>query len=168
MKTPDGQCVGEHIGLAFYTLGQRKGIGLGGSKEGNGEPWFVAGKDMASNTLYVVQGHDHPWLSSHELSAGNTSWVAGEAPADGFACAAKTRYRQADSACAFSTGAGGGFGLRFGDAQWAVTPGQSAVLYDGDVCLGGGIIEHAATAQPAVRGPQTAALLTPRRAMPVR
>jgi len=158
MKTPAGEVVGEHIGLAFYTFGQRKGIGLGGSKDGNGDPWFVAGKEMASNTLYVVQGHDHPWLLAHDLRAGNVSWVAGEPPADGHACAAKTRYRQADARCTFRAtpaSCAGQFALHFDDAQWAVTPGQSAVLYDGDVCLGGGIIEHAATAQP--RAPQTAA-----------
>ena len=164
MKTTDGKVVGEHIGLAFYTFGQRKGIGLGGSKDGSGEPWFVAGKDIPSNTLYVAQGHDHPWLLSHTLSAGNTSWVAGEPPAEGFACGAKTRYRQADARCTFSRAnqREGLFELTFDDAQWAVTPGQSAVLYDGDVCLGGGIIEHAATGQPAVREPQKAALLSAR------
>jgi tRNA-uridine 2-sulfurtransferase len=161
MKTPDGKVIGEHIGLAFYTFGQRKGIGLGGSKDGSGDPWFVAGKDMASNTLYVVQGHDHPWLLSHTLVAGNTSWVAGTAPDEGLACAAKTRYRQTDSACAVGASADGRFELRFHDAQWAVTPGQSAVLYQGDVCLGGGIIESAVTAQPARRDGQ-AALLTAR------
>ncbi|WP_049103883.1 tRNA methyl transferase PRC-barrel domain-containing protein, partial [Burkholderia cenocepacia] len=158
MKTPDGKVVGEHIGLAFYTFGQRKGIGLGGSKSGSGEPWFVAAKDIASNTLYVAQGHDHPWLLSRELVAGNVSWVAGEPPADGFACGAKTRYRQADAACVFGRAATGAeaagpagearFSLAFDDAQWAVTPGQSAVLYDGEICLGGGIIESAATGQP--------------------
>jgi tRNA-specific 2-thiouridylase len=166
MKTPDGKVVGEHIGLAFYTFGQRKGIGLGGSKDGSGEPWFVAGKDMASNTLYVVQGHDHPWLLSHELRAGNVSWVAGEPPADGHACAAKTRYRQADARCTFRSASdygAGQFALHFDDAQWAVTPGQSAVLYDGDVCLGGGIIEHAATAQ-AQSAAQSAPLRAPRQA----
>ncbi|CAH2930892.1 MAG: tRNA-specific 2-thiouridylase MnmA (EC [uncultured Paraburkholderia sp.] len=172
MKTTDGKVVGEHIGLAFYTFGQRKGIGLGGSKDGSGEPWFVAGKDIASNTLYVAQGHDHPWLLGHTLTAGNTSWVAGEPPAEGFACGAKTRYRQADARCTFSAAdkaasnaANAGedlFQLTFDEAQWAVTPGQSAVLYDGDVCLGGGIIEHAATGQPAAREPQKAALLSAR------
>jgi tRNA-uridine 2-sulfurtransferase len=163
MMTPEGKMVGEHIGLAFYTFGQRKGIGLGGSKDGSGEPWFVAGKDMASNTLYVVQGHDHPWLLAHDLRAGNVSWVAGEPPAEDHACGAKTRYRQADARCVF-TAAGSGaaglgaaneigdgqFALHFPDAQWAVTPGQSAVLYDGDVCLGGGIIEAVHTLEPHV------------------
>ncbi|TAM55182.1 MAG: tRNA 2-thiouridine(34) synthase MnmA [Paraburkholderia sp.] len=147
MKTPDGTVVGEHVGLAFYTLGQRKGIGIGGSKAGSGEPWFVASKDMATNTLYVVQGHDHEWLLSRTLAAGNTSWVSGSAPALGERFGAKTRYRQADAACTFEAidhGPNGErFTLQFDEPQWAVTPGQSAVLYDGDVCLGGGIIEAA-------------------------
>lgn len=91
---------------------------------------FVAAKDIASNTLYVVQGHDHPWLLSHQLVAGNVSWVAGEPPAEGFACGAKTRYRQADAACVFGTATPGPerearFSLAFDAAQWAVTPGQS-------------------------------------------
>ncbi|MBV8260168.1 MAG: tRNA 2-thiouridine(34) synthase MnmA, partial [Paraburkholderia sp.] len=153
MMTPEGKVVGEHIGLAFYTFGQRKGIGLGGSKDGSGDPWFVAGKDIASNTLYVVQGHDHPWLLAHELRAGNVSWVAGEPPAENHAYGAKTRYRQADAPCAFASASefgAGQFSLRFPDAQWAVTPGQSAVLYDGDVCLGGGIIEAVTTLAPHV------------------
>ena len=101
MKTPDGKVVGEHVGLAFYTLGQRKGIGIGGSKSGSGEPWFVASKDMVANTLYVVQGHDHEWLLSRTLVAGNTSWVSGASPEPGTRFGAKTRYRQADAACAF-------------------------------------------------------------------
>jgi tRNA-specific 2-thiouridylase len=103
---------------------------------------------MSSNTLYVVQGHDHPWLLARTLVAGNTSWVAGAAPQEGAACGAKTRYRQADAPCTFGAAADGRFALSFADAQWAVTPGQSAVLYQGDVCLGGGIIEEAATAAP--------------------
>lgn len=143
MKTPDGTIVGEHVGLSFYTLGQRKGIGLGGMKthknsDGNSDPWYVARKDVATNTLYVVQGHDHPWLLSSELSAGQMSWVAGIAP-DMEELSAKTRYRQADVACTQHTRSDS-FSLNFEIPQWAVTPGQSAVLYDGDVCLGGGII----------------------------
>ena len=143
MKTPDGTTVGQHVGLSFYTLGQRKGIGLGGMKsyqnaEGNADAWYVARKDVGNNTLYVVQGHDHPWLLSDSLVAGQTSWIAGEAPAPG-SLFAKTRYRQADVSCEISA-SGGEFTLRFDHPQWAVTPGQSAVLYQGEVCLGGGII----------------------------
>ncbi|MBY0238885.1 MAG: tRNA 2-thiouridine(34) synthase MnmA [Burkholderiaceae bacterium] len=144
MKTPDGKVVGQHIGLSFYTLGQRKGIGIGGVKsyqnaDGSSDAWYVARKDVASNTLWVVQGHDHPWLLSPGLQAGQASWVAGEAPAAG-RLSAKTRYRQADVPCDVAADGLLHFSLAFPDAQWAVTPGQSAVLYDGDVCLGGGII----------------------------
>ena len=144
IKTPEGDVVGEHVGLSFYTLGQRKGIGIGGSKkhrnaDGNTEPWFVAAKDIPNNTLYVVQGHDHPWLMSNALEAGQASWVAGEAPQD-VALAAKTRYRQADVACECQVLGKATFSMRFPTPQWAVTPGQSAVFYKGDVCLGGGII----------------------------
>ncbi len=143
IKDETGRTVGQHVGLSFYTLGQRQGLGIGGVKGAPEVPWFVARKDMASNTLIAVQGHDHPLLLSHKLTALDTSWVAGEPPVAGN-YAAKTRYRQADAACAFGT-AGSltqqGFALDFKDAQWAVTPGQSAVLYDGEVCLGGGVIE---------------------------
>jgi tRNA-specific 2-thiouridylase len=147
MKTDDGKTVGEHVGLSFYTLGQRKGIGIGGLKayknpDGSSEPWFVARKDIENNTLYVVQGHDHPWLLSARLSADQASWVAGTAPGAG-TFAAKTRYRQADVACSLVADGASEFSLAFEQPQWAVTPGQSAVLYDGDVCLGGGIIARA-------------------------
>ncbi len=148
IKDDRGRTVGEHVGLSFYTLGQRKGIGIGGVKEskrakGGSEhaPWFVARKDMASNTLYIVQGHDHPWLLSRTLTADDTSWVAGAAPGL-HAVAAKTRYRQSDAACHLAHGEGC-FTLRFEQPQWAVTPGQSAVVYDGEVCLGGGVIASA-------------------------
>ncbi|WP_026435568.1 tRNA 2-thiouridine(34) synthase MnmA [Acidovorax sp. JHL-9] len=150
-----GRTLGRHVGLSFYTLGQRQGLGIGGVKakgaelkaalergqRGVGEhaPWFVARKDLEKNVLRVVQGHDHPWLLSHGLDAQDASWCAGQAPAPG-AYAAKTRYRQQDAACTVVSAAGAGFRLEFPDAQWAVTPGQSAVLYDGDVCLGGGVI----------------------------
>jgi len=146
IRNDKGQTIAEHVGLSFYTLGQRQGLGIGGLKakgaqRGGGDhaPWFVARKDMATNTLWVVQGHNHPWLLSHHLAAGQASWVAGTAPAPQ-ALAAKTRYRQADAACTLATVSGDDFALDFTQAQWAVTPGQSAVLYDGDVCLGGGII----------------------------
>ncbi|HUN93721.1 MAG TPA: tRNA 2-thiouridine(34) synthase MnmA [Burkholderiaceae bacterium] len=139
--SPQGRKIGEHVGLAFYTLGQRKGIGVGGRRDGTGEPWFVARKDPASNTLWIVQGHDHPWLMSRRLVAVDASWVAGAAPRSGAAFGAKTRYRQQDSGCVVVRGDGRALELAFGEAQWAVTPGQSAVLYDGEVCLGGAIIE---------------------------
>jgi tRNA-specific 2-thiouridylase len=116
---------------AVQTLGQR-GVG-------EHEPWFVARKDMASNTLWAVQGHDHLWLHSTELAAQDCSWVAGSAPKQG-ALAAKTRYRQADAACQLVKTVAATCDLAFEEPQWAVTPGQSAVLYDGDVCLGGGVI----------------------------
>ena len=193
-----GRTVGQHVGLSFYTLGQRKGIGIGGLKDrgavrggsgatavrggsgatasrgesgatasrgeagatasrgesgatasrGGGDhgAWYVARKDMATNTLYAVQGHDHPWLLSGTLRAADTSWVAGHAPASA-ALSAKTRYRQQDAPCGFAADAdtdtdtaGNTFELRFETPQWAVTPGQSAVVYDGEVCLGGGVI----------------------------
>lgn len=145
MKTDDGKTVGEHVGLSFYTLGQRKGIGVGGMKayknpDGSSDAWYVARKDVANNTLYIVQGHEHPWLLSSDLRADQASWIAGAAPTPR-AMAAKTRYRQADVACELAPAGDTDFALRFLDAQWAVTPGQSAVLYDGDVCLGGGIID---------------------------
>lgn len=151
IKLDNGQTVGQHVGLSFYTLGQRKGIGIGGLKshknaDGTSEPWFVARKDIASNTLYIVQGHDHPWLLSAELGAGQSSWIAGEPPCSEHtrrALSAKTRYRQADVPCVVTPEGLDRFSLRFDEPQWAVTPGQSAVLYDGDVCLGGGIIDKA-------------------------
>ncbi len=150
MKTPEGEIVGEHVGLSFYTLGQRKGIGIGGIKshqkaDGSSDAWYVAQKDVARNTLYVVQGHDHPWLLSAALEAGQNSWIAGHAPLQ-HSLSAKTRYRQADIACTVDTSAADSFSLAFEVPQWAVTPGQSAVLYDGDICLGGGIISSAARA----------------------
>ena len=141
MKTPDGKVVGEHMGLAFYTLGQRKGIGVGGSRDGNGEPWFVAKKDLATNTLWIAQGHDHPWLLSHHLTAVMPSWVSTVAPQVGAQLTVKTRYRQNDGACRFSRSDSEAFTLDFDEPQWAVTPGQSAVIYDGEVCLGGGFID---------------------------
>lgn len=149
IKNDKGHTIGEHVGLSFYTLGQRQGLGIGGLKtkgaqRGGGDhaPWFVARKDLPSNTLWVVQGHDHPWLLSYQLIAKQTSWVAGASPSLG-ASAAKTRYRQQDAACTITAASLSDCTLTFAQAQWAVTPGQSAVLYEGDVCLGGGIITAA-------------------------
>ena len=151
MRDERGRLIGEHQGLSFYTLGQRQGLGIGGIKakgaqKGGGEhkPWFVARKDMQTNTLWVVQGHDHPWQQTHTLQSQDVSWTAGHAPAQ-TDVSAKTRYRQSDASCALEGASLEDFALRFAQAQWAVTPGQSAVLYDGDVCLGGGVIASAQT-----------------------
>jgi tRNA-specific 2-thiouridylase len=144
-----GREVGQHVGLSFYTLGQRQGLGIGGlrrpGREGGGEhaPWYVAAKDPKRNALVVVQGHDHPWLQATALDAADCSWVAGPMPAPG-SYGVKTRYRQADAPGSLRA-TPQGFALDFGaeHRQWAVTPGQSAVVYDGEVCLGGGVIERA-------------------------
>ena len=140
MKTPEGRVVGQHQGLMYYTLGQRQGLGIGGQKDGSTEAWFVAAKDMASNTLVVVQGHEHPLLKRSTLAAGQLNWISGVAPDPDQPYTAKTRYRQTDAPCRVLTLSDDTLELAFGTPQWAVTPGQSVVLYDGEVCLGGGII----------------------------
>jgi tRNA-specific 2-thiouridylase len=141
-----GRRLGTHVGLSFYTLGQRQGLGIGGVKgraddHGEHAPWFVARKDGARNVLVAVQGHEHPALQYDALEADDMRWVAGVAPAPG-RYAAKTRYRQDDAGCLLTVGPQG-FELAFDAPQWAVTPGQSAVVYDGEVCLGGGVIDGA-------------------------
>jgi tRNA-specific 2-thiouridylase len=134
-----GRALGQHVGLAFYTIGQRKGIGVGGTAGGSPEAWYVAEKRMGSNELVVVQGHDHPLLMKTSLRAADASWTA-EAPEEGRKLSGKTRYRQADAACTVADASGDGISVDFSAPQWAVTPGQSVVLYDRDVCLGGAII----------------------------
>jgi tRNA-specific 2-thiouridylase len=139
MRTPEGEKIGEHAGLMYYTLGQRQGLGIGGRKNSTGEPWFVAGKDMENRILYVVQG-DHPWLWSNKLVAEQLSWVAGKPPVLPCRATAKTRYRQPDQACTITAGKNGQIHVEFDEPQRAVTPGQSVVFYQDDDCLGGGII----------------------------
>jgi len=141
MATPEGRVIGEHIGLPYYTIGQRQGIGLGGQRGGSGEPWFVVAKDMAANTLTVVQGHEHPLLQCGSLRAADTHWIGGEAPRLHWVYGAKTRYRQPDAPCSVSVVDAGGFTVEFAAPQFAVTPGQSVVVYESRVCLGGGIIQ---------------------------
>ena len=140
-RTPEGRTVGEHVGLSFYTIGQRKGVGIGGMKDSAGGAWYVCGKDLDRNELIVVQGHDHPLLLSRELHAADLAWVSGAAPREGDAFGAKTRYRQADAACRVRRAGGNDLEVEFTDPQRAVTPGQSVVLYRGDACLGGGVIQ---------------------------
>jgi tRNA-specific 2-thiouridylase len=139
--TVDGKTVGLHQGLMYYTIGQRQGLGIGGTRDGEGTPWFVADKDLSRNRLIVVQGHDDLHLLNRKLLADDANWIRGAKPDSGCKeLAAKTRYRQVDSVCTLAANDDRSFELDFVDAQWAVTPGQSAVLYHGEVCLGGGII----------------------------
>jgi tRNA-specific 2-thiouridylase len=141
MVSAEGETLGEHLGLMYYTIGQRQGLGIGGRRDGGGEPWYVAGKDLGKNTLTVVQGHDHPLLRKRSLRAADASWISGRAPGAKLDdLGAKTRYRQADSACLMKAEDDRAFELDFAEPQWAVTPGQSAVVYRGEVCLGGGVI----------------------------
>jgi tRNA-specific 2-thiouridylase len=147
MQTPEGQVVGKHEGLMYYTLGQRQGLKIGGSKNSSGEPWFVAAKDMQRNVLIVVQGHNHPLLYSDGLIASQLHWIAnhepGHQPKPHWVYAAKTRYRQPDAPCEIDKLEGDSMEVCFGQKQWAITPGQSVVVYESNVCLGGGIIASA-------------------------
>lgn len=139
IETPEGMRLGMHRGLAFYTLGQRSGLEVGGRREGAELPWYVAAKDARRNTLIVVQGHDHPLLLSRALRTGAANWLA-PAPADAARLMVRVRHRQPPQAAIFSRAASG-FALTFEEPQRAVTPGQYAVLYEGERCLGGGVIE---------------------------
>jgi len=141
MRTSEGKIVGEHVGLSFYTIGQRKGMGIGGRKGSEGAPWYVAGKDLDKNELIVVQGHDHPLLLRERLSALDLAWVSGLPPDSKVAYGGKTRYRQADAACRIAALDAEACSVEFDSPQWAVAPGQSMVLYRDEVCLGGGVIQ---------------------------
>lgn len=134
-----GRKVGTHDGLMYYTLGQRRGLGIGGRNDGTGESWFVIGKDLARNLLIVQQG-EHEELYSTELLAPTINWIDGQAPKNSFSCTAKFRYRQPDQGVTVHPTADG-YRIVFDKPQRAVTPGQWVVLYNGDVCLGGGPID---------------------------
>ncbi len=141
MRTPEGKIVGEHVGLSFYTIGQRKGVGIGGLKGSEGRPWYVAGKDLDKNELIVVQGRDHPLLLRERLSAQDLAWVSDAPPNPRLPYSGKTRYRQADAACHLAQVSPAALDVEFDMPQWAVTPGQSLVLYRNEACLGGGVIQ---------------------------
>ncbi len=146
-----GHQIGEHIGLPFYTLGQREGLKVGGRNDSLQSPWFVAAKDLASNALIVVQGHDHPWLLRHELRAGDLRWLSGE-PAGldaGLELHARIRHRQSPTLCRVHSVAGGQVEVTFDRAQRTPTPGQYLVLYRGEECLGGGVILESGEMQAA-------------------
>jgi len=138
---PQGVLLGRHMGAFYYTLGQREGLQLGGVRGRRQAPWFVVGKDIERNRLIVDQGHDSPLLLSRGLRTGRPDWVAGSPPATQFDCSAKTRYRQVDQACRVQVRRDGGLLVEFAEHQRAVTPGQSVVLYSGEQCLGGAVIE---------------------------
>ena len=142
IRTEDGELVGEHCGIQFYTLGQRQGLGIGGVRGALEEPWYVIAKEVDTNTLIVAQGHDHPALFCNRLTADNLHWIAGTPPAAPLRCHAKTRYRQADQACEIAQTRGNEIEVEFEQPQRAVTPGQYVVFYDGDICLGGAVIKH--------------------------
>lgn len=150
IETPEGRVVGHHHGLAYYTLGQREGLGIGGTKGGSDAPWFVAGKDTARNALIVVQGRNDARLYSKTVEIGPVHWIAGNAPATGQPLGAKTRYRMMDAVCRIEPMGSGCWCARFDTPQWAPTPGQYLVLYSGEVCLGGGVIEKALAEAEAV------------------
>ena len=140
IQTPEGKTVGEHSGLIFYTLGQRQGLGIGGLKDAMAAPWYVVGKDLARQILFVTQDPNHPWHFSQTLTASDFHWISGNAPTESLYCFAKVRYRQQEVPCLVSPQKDGLTTVVFTDPQKAVTPGQSIVLYHHNVCLGGGII----------------------------
>lgn len=139
--TPEGRILGEHTGLMYHTLGQRQGLGIGGVKGAGEAPWFVVGKDLEQNRLVVAQGIDHPLLYSRYLLAQQTHWINGRPAEDDFTCAAKVRYRQDDQTCRVQLLPDQRVRVDFDQPQRAVTPGQSVVFYQGDICLGGAVIE---------------------------
>ena len=143
IESPDGEVIGRHHGLMYYTLGQRKGLGIGGLSDAGEEPWFAAHKDLERNVLIAAQGHDHPLLLSHTLEATQLHWIGANPPPAPYTCHAKVRYRQQEQACVVEQIDGERARIRFDEAQRAVTPGQSVVLYQGEECLGGGVIERA-------------------------
>jgi tRNA-specific 2-thiouridylase len=141
IETAEGPVIGQHNGLMFYTLGQRQGLGIGGLHNYSEAPWYVVHKDISRNVLVVAQQHDHPLLLNDQLICHDTHWVQGQAPPLPLRCTAKIRYRSNDQACVIEAAAKGNFQVIFDLPQRAITPGQSVVFYQDDVCLGGGIIE---------------------------
>ncbi len=152
METVDGSAIGTHSGLMYYTIGQRQGLGIGGVKNASEEPWYVAGKDLERNVLIVAQG-EHPALYAPSLCCSQVHWIADTPPANTAALHCKIRYRQQGQACAITQLAPDQLLVNFAEAQRAITPGQSIVFYDGDICLGGAIIEQALSSQ-ALMEPQ--------------
>ena len=148
IETTDGTVIGRHVGLMYHTIGQRQGLGIGGLQGASDDPWYVLKKDLKRNVLVVGQGNNHPWLFSDALTCSSIYWVNELDVTEPVQLTAKVRYRQADQACTLEKTATG-YLVRFDEPQRAVTPGQSLVLYQGDVCLGGGVIETAIASEAA-------------------
>ncbi|MGJ0490592.1 tRNA 2-thiouridine(34) synthase MnmA [Methylobacter sp.] len=144
MRTPEGKYIGPHQGLMYYTLGQRQGLGIGGVKDAPDEPWYVLEKDLENNVLIVGQGHDHPLMLHNVLEASQLDWCSNKPLTRPIRCSAKTRYRQPDQSCRLEPIGNDRCKAVFDQPQRAITPGQSVVFYDGEICLGGGIIESKA------------------------
>ena len=142
IETVDGDVIGQHQGLMYHTLGQRKGLGIGGLKNSNENPWYVVDKDLKRNVLVVAQGGNHPRLMSYGMKVNQLHWVDRKGPENGSKITVKTRYRQSDVACYINYIDESTIRVIFDEPVAAVTPGQSAVFYDGEVCLGGGIIDE--------------------------
>lgn len=140
--TLDGREIGHHMGLMYYTYGQRQGLGIGGQQDFTEEPWYVVGKDLANNRLVVAQGSDHPALFSNQLKAAKPHWISEPAPSLPLRCHAKIRYRQDDQPCELKPLDNGELMVTFEQQQRSVTPGQYIVFYAGEACLGGAIIEQ--------------------------
>jgi len=154
IETLAGKTVGKHNGLMYYTIGQRQGLGIGGSKEGDEQPWYVLDKRLSTNTLIVGQGHNHPTLFKSSLGAHDLHWCSGLQPDYPLHCTAKIRYRQADQNVTVNGNGDDGLQATFDEPVRAITPGQSAVFYDGDVCLGGAVIsDYHATIENGVSHP---------------
>jgi tRNA-specific 2-thiouridylase len=143
IRALDGELLGRHDGLMFYTIGQRQGLGIGGRRGAACDPWYVAAKELDSNVLRVVQGVDHPALFSRSLQAARLHWIAGQAPAERLRLTARIRHRHRDQPCSIHVSGDEVCRVTFDEPQRAVTPGQSVVFYDGEVCLGGAVIETA-------------------------
>lgn len=148
IRAVDGETLGEHAGVFYYTLGQREGLNLGGVRGRPQAPWFVVAKDVGNNVLYVDQGHDSPYLHSQTLLASQPSFTSGKPPDTPLHCSAKTRYRQPDQDCVLEMIGPNRLQVRFAQAQRAVTPGQSVVFYQGEECLGGAIIDSTDAPRP--------------------
>ncbi|WP_374013944.1 tRNA 2-thiouridine(34) synthase MnmA [Pseudoxanthomonas koreensis] len=155
IRDPHGVKVGEHPGVFYFTLGQREGLAIGGVRGRAAAPWYVVGKDVPGNVLYVDQDRDSPWLLSHTVHTEAAHWIDGGAPAAGFDCAAQVRYRQHEEPCRVQVNDDGSLQVRFTRPQRAATPGQSLVLYDGPACLGGAVIAATDAPQPR-QGPTPA------------